>query len=411
MTVKSLSMLERAKELQDNLVKIRRQIHQYPELSFQEHQTSQFAAERLKELGYNVTTGIARTGVVAELGAGKAGSGAGKTGSGAGKIVAVRADMDALPILEENQVAYCSKNEGVMHACGHDAHVACALGVAQLLGQEDRLAGRVRILMQPAEEDVDEETKSGARRMIEGGAMDGVAAVVGLHMDSSLAAGKVAIMPGPIMAAADAFEIVITGKGGHGAYPETTVDAVVIASQLVMTLQQIVSRRVSALEPAVVTVGSFHSSSSRGNVISESVTLQGTIRSFSDSLREKLMAEVRQVSEMVRALGAEVKVDFEVGYPATINHERVAEIMRSAAVDLIGEANVVILPQKTWAEDFSMLARVAPGAFMFLGGEIAGDRRSHHSPHFDIDESGLYVGSAILAETTKRLFHEDLCAT
>lgn len=394
MTVQCLSMLERAEELQDSLIKIRRQIHQYPELSFQEHRTSQLAAESLKGLGYEVTTGIARTGVVAEL--------------GAGKIIAVRADMDGLPIQEESTADYCSRNEGVMHACGHDAHVACALGAAQLLAQEDSLSGRVRVLMQPAEEDVDEETKSGARRMIEAGAMDNVAAVIGLHMDSSLPAGKVAIMSGPVMAAADAFKIVVTGKGGHGAYPETTIDAVVIASQLVTALQQIVSRRVSALEPAVVTVGSFHSSSTRGNVISESVVLQGTIRSFSDSLREKLMAEVRRISEMARILGAEVEVDFEVGYPSTVNHEHVAQVMRSAAVDLIGEANVVTLPQKTWAEDFSMLARVAPGAFMFLGGEIAGDRRSHHSPHFDIDESGLYLGSAILAETTRRLFREDI---
>jgi amidohydrolase len=313
--------------------------------------------------------------------------------------------MDGLPIEEISDQPYKSKHSGVMHACGHDAHVSCALAAAKLLSAEN-LNGKIRFLMQPAEENGDSEGKSGAFRMIEDGAMQDVKAVIGLHMDASIQAGKVAIMPGAVMAAADIFKITVQGKGGHGAYPETTIDAVVLASQLVLAIQQIVSRRISALEPAIVTVGSFHSSSQRGNVISESVVLQGTIRSFSEDTRQKLIKELENTCALVKSLGGNFTIDWELGYPATINDSRVAAIMSEVACELIGKENVITIEPKTWSEDFSMLAQKAPGAFMFLGGEIEGDRRSHHSPNFDIDESGLYIGSAILAQTAKRLIKE-----
>jgi amidohydrolase len=240
--------------------------------------------------------------------------------------------------------------------------------------------------------------------MIEDGAMDDVAAVIGLHMDASVPAGKVAIMNGPVMAAADSFKIVIKGKGGHGAYPETTVDSVVISAQVIQAMQQIISRRISALDPAIITVGSVHSSSTRGNVISDSVTMLGTIRSFNQGTRQKLITELEQVCHIAQMMGGDFSVEYEMGYPATVNNHAIAEVMRQAAVDLLGPDNVVEIPAKTWSEDFSMLAEVSPGAFMFLGGEIEGDRRSHHSPTFDLDESGLYIGSAVLAETARRLF-------
>jgi amidohydrolase len=222
-------------------------------------------------------------------------------------------------------------------------------------------------------------------------------------MDASVPAGKVGIMPGPVMAAADGFTITITGKGGHGAYPEAAVDAVVIAAQVVQAIQQIVSRRVSALEPAVITIGSFHSSSTRGNIISESVTLEGTFRTFNKDVQKKIVQELDRACSIARILGGDYKIHYEMGYPATVNDPEITRVMREAAVDLIGEENVLTIPLKTWAEDFSMFQEIVPGAFMFLGGEIAGDRRSHHSPTFDLDESGLYIGTAILAETAKRL--------
>jgi amidohydrolase len=386
---KTISMLERALEMQKEIIDTRRYLHQNPELSFEEHETAKLSAERLKANGYQVSTQIAKTGVAADI--------------GAGKTVAIRADMDALPINEENNVAYKSRKPGVMHACGHDAHVACGLAAAKLLSQENNLSGRIRMLMQPAEEDVDSEGKSGAKRMIEAGVMDGVSAVIGLHMDATLPAGKVAIMPGPVMAAADCFKAVIHGKGGHGGYPETTVDAVVLATTVVQAIQQIVSRRIAAIEPAIITVGSMLSSSVRGNVISDQVVLLGTVRSFNEETRKKLIDEIEKTCSIANVLGGSHSITWEFGYPATVNEPLVTEVMHRTACSLIGAENVVMIPKKTWAEDFSMLGQVAPGAFMFLGGEIAGDRRNHHTSKFDLDETGLYIGSAILAETAKEL--------
>lgn len=382
-------MLERARELQPDIIETRRYFHQHPELSFQETETAKVNAARLKELGYAVQTGVAKTGVVGDI--------------GTGKIIAIRADMDGLPIEEANGLPFASANHGVMHACGHDAHMACGLAAAKLLSTESHLAGAVRILMQPSEENVDAELKSGAMRMIEEGAMEGVSAVIGLHVDASLPAGKVAIMPGAVMAAADVFRITIIGKGGHGAYPESTIDAVALSAQVINALQQIVSRRIAAVEPAVLTIGSVSSSSTRGNIISETVTLLGSIRSFNDETRNKLKEEISKACSIARVLGGDFKLEYQLGYPATVNNVTVAMLMNEVARELIGEENVITIPPKTWSEDFSVLAQAAPGAFMFLGCEVKGDRRSHHSPNFDVDESHLFLGPAILAETAKRL--------
>jgi amidohydrolase len=383
------TVLDQARELQKEIVELRRHIHAHPELSFKEQETAKLVAEKLTALGFQVKTGVGKTGVIADLGRGK-------------RTVAIRADMDGLPVLEANNVPYKSQNSGIMHACGHDAHVSCAMAAARILTRE-QLPGKLRMIMQPAEEDCDADGHSGAVRMIQDGAMQGVDAVIGLHVDSSLPAGKVAIMAGPVMAAADIFKLTIVGKGGHGAYPEMTIDAVVIAAQVITALQQVVSRRIAPVEPVVVTIGSIHSSSSRGNVISESVELLGTIRSFTPAVRDKVIAEVERACGVARALGGDFHIEYELGYPATVNDSDVAEVMRQAAIDTIGVENVVTITPKTWGEDFSFLAQAAPGAFMFLGAEIAGDTRSHHSPTFDIDESGLHLGSAVLAETARRL--------
>jgi amidohydrolase len=239
--------------------------------------------------------------------------------------------------------------------------------------------------------------------MIEDGAMEGVSSVIGLHMDASIPAGQVCIQPGPVMAAQDSFVITITGKGGHGAYPEASIDPIVLASFAIQAAQQVVSRRIAAVDPAVCTIGAIQSESKRGNVIGNTVRMEGTIRSFRPDVRQKLIDELERACGVVRALGGEFRIDWEEGYPATVNDVDVAAVMREVAVELIGEENVITIPPKTWAEDFSMLAQAAPGAFMFLGGEIKGDRRAHHSPTFDLDESGLYIGTAVLAETAKRL--------
>ncbi len=382
------SPLDQAKDLQKELVEVRRHLHAHPELSYQEHETAKFAADKLSTLGYKVKNNIGKTGLTGDL-----------NNKDQPKI-AIRADMDALPIEEEPSHAHHSRNKGVMHACGHDAHVSCALGAAKILAG---MPVNVRMIMQPAEEAGDSQGRSGAFRMIEDNALDDVSAIIGLHMDASLPAGKVGISAGPVMAAADPFQITIEGKGGHGAFPEEAIDAVVLAAQVVQAIQQIVSRRISGLESAIITVGSFQSSSTRGNIISDHVILKGTFRSFNKAVRQTILTELGKACSIAKIMGGNYKIEYEHGYPATVNDPQIADVMRQAASELIGEKNVIALPPKPWSEDFSMFAEVVPGAFMFLGGEIKNDRRAHHTANFDLDESGLYIGSAILAETAARL--------
>jgi amidohydrolase len=389
--------LSQALAIQDELVRDRRYIHEHPELSFQEYETSAFAEKRLTQLGYSVRSGLAKTGLTADIGKGKK------------RCIAIRADLDALPIDEPDDRIYTSKNQGVMHACGHDAHIACALGAAKLLASDlkdsvDHFGGRLRLLMQPAEESADEEGFSGAPRMLEAGALDGVSSIIGMHVDSGLPSGKLGIAPGAIMASADQFEIIIEGKGGHGAFPENCVDSVVIAAHLVQTIQTIVSRRIASQEPAVITIGSMHSSSTRCNIISDTVTLRGTARSLSAATRNKIREELKQTCALVEAMGGTHKITFEKGYPVTINDPGITNIMREAAVHVAGEDNVITLGAKLWAEDFSYYQELIPGCFIFVGVGQPGVTRIHHSANFDIDENSLYLGTAVLAETAKRLF-------
>jgi amidohydrolase len=381
-------VIDQARNMQTELVEVRRHLHAHPELSYQEIETAKFAADRLTGLDFKVKKNVGKTGLIADFGKEEAAR------------IAIRADMDALPIEEAPTHAHHSQNQGVMHACGHDAHVSCALGAAKILSGS---TNNIRMIMQPAEEAGDSQGRSGAYRMIEDNALDGVDAIIGLHMDASLPAGKVGIAPGPVMAAADPFMITIEGKGGHGAFPEDTIDAVVLATQVVQAIQQIVSRRISGLESAIITIGSFQSSSTRGNIISDHVILRGTFRSFNKVVRQTILDELDKACSIARILGGNYKIEYEHGYPATVNDPTIAGIMRQAAIDLIGEENVITLPPKPWSEDFSMFAEIVPGTFMFLGAEIKDDRRTHHTANFDLDESGLYIGSAILAETARRL--------
>jgi amidohydrolase len=383
-----MNLLKAASELQKLIVEDRRHLHQYPELSFNEIETASFAAKRLNELGYSVKEGVGRTGVVADFGKG-------------GRKVAIRADMDALPIQEATGLPFSSKRSGVMHACGHDAHVACALAAAQVLKAE-KLPGSLRFLMQPSEEFGDEEGKSGAQRMIEQGAMETVDYVIGQHVYTPIPKGTVAIMDGPVMSACDNFEITVIGKGGHGAYPHQTVDAVALTGLLLNAINHIISRKLKAGVPAVISIGALASSSDRGNVISDSVRILGTMRSFNKDVRQMLMQELDNACQLVRPLGGDYRVKYLFGYEATVNDKSVAELMRQVAADFIGPDNVLTIEPQMGSEDFSLFAKEAPGAFMFLG--VGTEKpQPHHSPTFVIDESSLYLGSAILAETAVRL--------
>lgn len=383
------NLLPRALALHDRLRAWRRHLHQYPEVAFQEEQTARYVAEALTSLGLRVRSGVGRTGVVGEIGAGE-------------PVVALRADMDALPIQEANDVPYASRIPGVMHACGHDAHTAWLLGAAALLAAAPPPHGRVRFLFQPSEENRDAEGKSGARRMIEDGAMAGVEAVFGLHVDAGLAVGNLHTRAGPFMAAVDPFTGTVHGVGAHGAYPHKGVDPIAITAQVLNALYAIPSRRISPLEPCVVTIGSVHGGTAN-NIIPGEVTMTGTIRSFAPAVREALWAEVRRAFSLAETLGGQSTVQIEEGYPILENAPEMVTRLREAAREVLGqEAGDADL--ETGSEDFSMLIQAAGrgGAFAWLGGAIAGDKRTHHHPRFDVDEDCLPQGAAILAEVASR---------
>lgn len=380
-------------EILPGVVADRRFIHQHPELGFQEFETSRFVAERLESLGVeDIRTGIAITGVTGLIrGAGKAGP--------VDRVVLLRADMDALPILEENDVDYRSQTNGVMHACGHDAHTANLLGVARLLmARRQEFAGTVKLLFQPAEEG-----GGGARVMIDEGVLENptVDLVFGLHVAQETPLGKVIMRAGPAMAAADRFTIIIHGKGGHGAQPHTTVDPIAVGSQIVMALQSIVSREVDPTEQAVVTVGAFLAGEA-ANVIPDTAEMRGTLRSFKPEVRDQIATRVEEICEGVAAaMRATVDFTFSPGYPPTVNDPEMTQLVWDVAITVVGEDNVAEAPLIMGAEDFSYFLERKPGCFFFIGSrnEERGLTWGHHHPRFDIDEDTMAIGMEMMVNT------------
>jgi len=381
-------MLQRAREIEEQLIVWRREFHTHPELGFQETRTAARVVEVLGPLGYRIRTGVGRTGVVAERGEGH-------------PVVAIRADMDALPIQEANDVDYASQIPGVMHGCGHDAHTAIALGVATLLAEE-QFPGTIRFLFQPAEEVGDEEGVSGAPRMVEDGAMEGVDAVLALHVAASVPVGDITIGAGPVSAGVDSFFAVITGKGGHGAMPHEVVDPIYIAAHVILALHGIVSRRLHPAAPAVVSVGAIHGGRAE-NVIPEQVEIAGTIRFMEPEVQNQIHAEIERALEVARVLGGDYVLRFEHGGSPMVNDEEVVGLIREIAADLLGQEHVLPHEVEMGAEDFGAFSDLAPGAMFMLGCRIEGDERKHHNPRFDLDERCLPIGAAILTETALRL--------
>ena len=373
------------KVLSDKIISIRRDIHQHPELAFNEHRTAKLVADRLNSLGIDVQTGVGKTGVVGTL-----------KGKNSGKTIALRADMDALPMQEISDIPYKSQNDGVMHACGHDGHTAMLLGAAEALSQKtDKLNGTVKFLFQPAEEG-----QGGARYMIEDGALDGVDEVYGIHLWNYQEYGTVGVKPGPILAAADLFEITVHGKGGHGAPPQGTKDAVVIASHLVQTLQTIVSRNTNPIESTVVTIGQINGGYNF-NIIADTVNMRGTSRAYTEENRQLIksrMAEIIKGTEQI----FDCKIDFEYedGYPPTVNHPKESEKQLNAAMQIVGDgAGAPYLSMG--GEDFSYFLQEVPGCFFFVGSApIDKEPLSvpHHCSHFDFDERALLVGSSVYTQ-------------
>jgi len=388
-------MLEKARQIHDQLIEWRRAIHRQPELGFDVYRTAEMVAQTLSDLGVEVQTGVGKTGVVGYL------------GEGEGPVIAIRADMDALPIQEVSAVEYASQVPGVMHACGHDAHTAMLLGVAKLLSQE-KLPGQVRLLFQPSEENFDAEGISGAPRMIADGALQGVQRVIALHVDGTLESGKVNAEDGPVGAAVDTFKAYIVGNGGHGASPHLAMDPIWLASHVLSALYAIPSRRVSPLESCVVTVGVIQGGSAE-NVIPDEVYLKGTLRSYSEEVREKLIQEVERALALSRNYGGDYRLHIERGYPVTSNDPQVAGWLRQVGSVLLGADNVGTQQKTMGAEDFSYMIEAAPGAMFRLGTKFpGGEARYLHTSNFDLDESALPIGCAIMAETAVRYLRGEL---
>ncbi len=383
-------MLKQAHAISEELIEWRRDFHMHPEIGFELHRTSKIVADELEKMGYRVRRGVGKTGVVAEIGEG-------------GKVIAIRADMDALPILEQNEYEYVSQTPGAMHACGHDSHTAMALGAALILSQE-KLPGRVRFLFQPCEETTDEEGKSGAQRMAAEGAMDGVDYIIAQHVDPASPVGTVGISAGPSSGGVDSWFAVISGKGGHGAHPDKTIDPFFLLAHVIFALNGIVSRRINPFEPAVVSIGSVNGGFTE-NVIPESVNLSGTLRFTDEKVHQQILAEMKRAFDIAKTLGGDYELRYEVGGPPMINDKWVSEVIETAGRDLLGAENVHEVIKTLGAEDFGEFMKHAPGAMFTLGTQKKGHENYQlHHPKFDLDERALPIGTAVLVETTKRFF-------
>ncbi|MBK8904672.1 MAG: amidohydrolase [Anaerolineaceae bacterium] len=386
-------MLNKAKALHDELIRLRRDIHAHPELGFQEFRTSALVADTLTELGIDVKTGVGRTGVVGQM------------GTGDGPTIAIRADMDALPILQKSDAAYKSQNPGVMHACGHDSHTAMLLGAAHLLKQslaDGGWRGNVRFLFQPSEEAFDANGISGATAMIADGALKDVDTVIALHVASDYPSGQLRFQDGYSLANVDSFKAWVRGGGGHGAYPHTGSDPLHMLSVILPAIYAIPSRRINPLRGCVVSLGQI-SGGAAPNVIPNEVYIQGTIRSFHDDVREQLWTEVENVFKLSELMGGSYQFQLDRGYPALYNDAQVNGWLRDVAQEFGEEAAVTNTEFGMGAEDFAYMAREAKGAMFMLGAAIDdGVVRHHHTDIFDIDESVLPLGAAILAETAHR---------
>jgi amidohydrolase len=380
-------MLKQSHALFEDLVHWRRDFHMHPELGFDVHRTAGIVADELEKMGYRVRRGVGRTGVVADFG-------------DAGPTIAIRADMDALPILEARDREYVSQVDGKMHGCGHDAHTSMALGAAALLAREN-FPGRVRFLFQPSEEVADSEGISGAPRMVQDGALEGVDMVIAQHVDPHSPVGTIAISAGVSGGGVSSWYGAVLGVGGHGAHPDKAIDPFFLLGQVIAGLNAIVSRRMNPFEPAVVSIGQIHGGFTE-NVIPERVELTGTMRFTSDPVRQKLEEEIQRAFEVTRVLGGNYELRFEFGCPPIINHESASQLIKATAGDMLGAANVHAITPTLGAEDFGSFIENIPGAMFTLGTRLEGDERALHHPRFDIDERALPVGTAVLVATALR---------
>src|SRR5918912_2130416 len=381
-----------AEAMREQLITQRRDFHMHPELSNREERTSRVVAERLRAIGLtDVKTGVGKYGVTALL-----------VGAKPGPVVAVRADMDALPIQEVNDVPYKSQTPGVKHACGHDVHTTVELGVAEVLSKmKDEVRGTVKFIFQPAEEGAPAGEEGGAPFMLKEGAFENPRpqAIFGLHTEPNLQAGQIGYHSGPAMASSDTFYITVKGKSAHGAQPQSGVDAVVVPSQCVLALQNIRSRRIDPLEPLVITVGTIQGGE-RFNVIAAEVKMTGTMRTFNDQVRERAVAMMRETLQSVAsAYGATAELEFGNGNAVTYNEPSLVEETLPTIRRVVGDKNAIAIKPFMPAEDFSAYQKVVPGFYYFLGvgNRARGITAGWHTADFDVDEESLVVGVKVMS--------------
>ncbi|WP_318773055.1 M20 metallopeptidase family protein [Bacillus gobiensis] len=390
----------RAHQLADQMIGWRRHLHQYPELSFQEYETSRFIVEELRKIpGMEIETGVGtETSVVATI------------SSGSGPVVAVRADIDALPIIEETNHSYSSLSTGVMHACGHDAHAAILLAVAALLGEareKGELNGTVKLIFQPAEEAADHLGKTGALYLVEAGVLDEAECVIALHMSPEHRVGDILIHDGYSMANVDVFEATIHGTGGHGAYPHLGSDPIWMLGPVLQAIHGIVARHISPLDPAVISIGEVRAGTA-SNVIPPEVYLQGTMRSYSPDVRKILIEKLRKAFSIVESFDGTYSLSVNKGEPALYNNPSVNHVIRQTVHHLYPAMKQLDLPFGLGGEDFSHMALKIPGAMFFLGCALQdGKHRELHTPVFDIDESCMPIGASILTQTAMNILNRN----
>lgn len=368
--------------LYDEMVDIRRYLHQHPELSFEETETSKYIGHFYEELGIPYKSNIGGNGVIATLKGGKP-----------GKTIALRADFDALPIQEENDVPYKSKNDGVMHACGHDGHTATLLVLAKVLKtHQENIPGTVVFLHQHAEE----QPPGGAKPIVESGAIDHVDAVFGNHLWATTEFGKIETKEGAFMAGTDRFEITVQGKGGHGAYPHETKDAIVIGAEIISKLQTIISRGLDPLKTAVITTGQFNAGKSF-NVIAEQAELVGTVRYLDKDIQQQVKSKMKQIVEGIcQANGAEADFRYYEGYPPVFNHSNETKMIFNAAKNVSEVTGTIEAAPQMGGEDFAFYLENKPGAFFFTGANIPEHTYPHHHPKFNIDERAMPIAAKML---------------
>ncbi|MBM3211670.1 amidohydrolase [Candidatus Poribacteria bacterium] len=391
-----MTIIQEVNNIKDKLIEIRSDFHKYPELSFKEERTSQKIAEILKDIGLDqVNTGIAKTGVLGLL-----------RGGLPGKTFALRADIDALPIQEENDVPYKSMNKGVMHACGHDVHITSVLGAAMILAKmRDKIHGNVKFIFQPAEE-----IAGGAKLMVEAGVLDNpkVDGIIALHVWPGIDVGTIGVRSGPAMASMDKFEIVVRGPGGHGAMPHLANDPVVASAQIINTLQTVVSRTIDPIQPVVFSVCMIHGGDAF-NIIPKEVRMIGTARTLDDQVKERAIAQVEKIIEGIgHAMGVECEFKYIDGCPSLINSPDMIKLIEEAGEDIVGKENIHIIAPTMGGEDFTYFARAIPGAMFCLGvrDKALGLTSIVHRATFDVSPEAVSIGVAILVNATLKYLNK-----